>query len=127
MKRLFACVLAAAVLLGALPAVISPARAAGGVTITKNPAGWRVVENFGYDTPLWTDINAKLYQSSASVTNCADLLLGATMIQTTNNDGTNWAHGVPEEEAYAAFTLDRSADVYVAVRASTWKPGADPP
>ena len=111
-------ILATALFLGLTPAFDIPAGAAGtgAVTITKNPKNWRVVENLDYSTLFFTEKTAKLYKHSASETNCADLILGSTLIQTHGGEETNCS----ENDVYAQFTIDKSADIYIAARAERW-------
>lgn len=115
MKKWISTVLTAALLFGIFPSAMVPAQTAGTVTITQNPKNWQVVENVGYTTQWFTERTDTLYNHKASTSNCTELIFGSTLIQT---DGGS-ANGA-ENDVYAQFTIDKSADIYVAARMESW-------
>ncbi len=107
--------------------------------ITKNPANWTVIDEFGMKTELWNyptpgeSYESKpvtFYDSTVSKTNCKDLLLGTTFIQTTGSSTDRAVQGqdLTENDVFGAVELNHPADIYLAVFTGSWSDKAyDPP
>lgn len=103
------------------------------VEIVTNPADWQVVESFGMKTALVNgsaaDIAGEkpyLFDNKNAVTNCADLLLGSPMIQTTfSYDKNVIGTDIPEDTAFASISINHPADIYISVDHRNWNDGSD--